>query len=68
MDQGYFASFKNLFNGVCVCVCVCARARARWCPGGEGHPLDLEFQVVVSYSVWVLRIALWSSVGAVGPL
>ena len=62
MDQGYFASFKNLFNGVCVC------ARARWCPGGEGHPLDLEFQVVVSYSVWVLRIALWSSVGAGGPL
>ena len=34
MDQGYFASFKNLFNGVCVCVCVRARARAL-VPGGR---------------------------------
>ena len=59
---------------VCVCVCVCLRARARSlahvCIGGVGHeygacrgqicwvPLELDWQEVVSYLIWVLGIEL----------
>ena len=51
---------------VCVCVCVCARACVRVHVSaavhrgqkGASNPLELEFQAIVSYLMWVLGIRL----------
>lgn len=58
----YTLFFKSYFILLIICTHVCEHMYVCMCaPTGQGIPLELELQVVVSHPWWVLRTQLQSS-------